>query len=198
MSKGKKIVFVLSISRTLHGKTIDFGKEKLQISKLYDFPKGRSKSCYWVIVALSYMLDTARVNRKTEWLFEKWFRYYKHIFIWLQLGFGKGFDSSTCTTKKFEWIGLQHAVENKDVFWNSAFIILASNESREKIHRNWTKEKISITHGQLPHKDRKGQCPEIKLTVLIVWYQYLLETFNGSFPCLLTMKFYFIFHVYCA
>ena len=34
-------------------------------------------------------------------------------------------------------------------------------ESREKIHRNWTKEKMSITHGQLPYKYRIGQCPKI-------------------------------------
>ena len=33
MSKGKQIVFVLSISRPLHGKTIDFGKEKPQMRK---------------------------------------------------------------------------------------------------------------------------------------------------------------------
>ena len=91
-----------------------------------------------------------------------------------------------------------HAVENKDVSRNSAFIRLTSTDNREKIHRNWTKEKISITHGQLPHKDRKGRCPEIKLTVLIIWNQYLLATFNASFPCLLSMKFYLIFHIYCA
>ena len=61
--------------------TIDDGKEKLQIIKFYDFTKGgtdiadqlndytttRSKSCRWVMVALSYMLDTARVNGKTVW-----------------------------------------------------------------------------------------------------------------------------------
>ena len=99
--------------------------------------------------------------------------------------------------KKEVWMDW-HAVENKDVSRNSAFIRLTSTDNREKIHRNWTKEKISITHGQLPHKDRKGRCPEIKLTVLIIWNQYLLATFNASFPCLLSMKFYFIFHIYCA
>ena len=73
-SKRKKNVVVLWTSRLLHGKTIDDGKEKSQIIKFYDFTKGgmdiadqlndyctaRSKSCGWVMVALSYMLDTAR------------------------------------------------------------------------------------------------------------------------------------------
>ena len=78
-SKGKKNVVVLSNSRPLHAKTIDDGKEKLQIIKFYGFIKGgtdivdqlndcyttRSKSCRCVMVALSYMLDTVRVNEKT-------------------------------------------------------------------------------------------------------------------------------------
>ena len=65
----------------MHEKTIVDGKEKPQIIKFYDFIKGgtdiveqlknyystRSKSCRWVIVALSYMVDTARVNGKTVW-----------------------------------------------------------------------------------------------------------------------------------
>ena len=77
-SKGKKNIVVLSALRPLHAKTIDDGKEKLQIIKFYDFTKSgadiedqvngyhtiRSKSCRWVMVALSYMLDTARVNGK--------------------------------------------------------------------------------------------------------------------------------------
>ena len=60
-------------------KTIDDGKEKLQIIKFYYFTKGgtdmvdqmndyyttRSKSCRWVMSALLYMLDTARVNGKS-------------------------------------------------------------------------------------------------------------------------------------
>ena len=77
--KGKKNVVVLSTSRPLHGKTIDDGKGQAQIIKFYDLTKGRtdivdqlndycttkSKSCRWVMVALSYMLDTTRVNGKT-------------------------------------------------------------------------------------------------------------------------------------
>ena len=88
--------------------------------------------------------------------------------------------------------------KKKDVSWNSAFSRWASTESREKIYRNRTKEKISITHGQFPNKDRKGQCPKINWTVPIMWYQYLLGTFNASLPWLLTKKFYFIFHIHCA
>ena len=81
LSTGKKDVVVLLTSRPLHGKKIDNDKEKPQIIKFYDFTKGetdivdqlndyyttKSKSCRWVMVALSYMLDTARVNGKTVW-----------------------------------------------------------------------------------------------------------------------------------
>ena len=69
-----------------------------QIIKFYNFTKGgtdivdqlndyyttRSKSCHWVMVALSYMLETATVNgslKKHLVVFEKLFRYFKHIFI---------------------------------------------------------------------------------------------------------------------
>ena len=72
---------MLSTSRPWHSKTIEDGKEKPRIIKFYNFTKGgtdivgqlndyhttRSKSCHWVMVALSYMLDTARVNEKTVW-----------------------------------------------------------------------------------------------------------------------------------
>ena len=80
-SKGKKNVVVLSTSRPLHGKTIDDSKEKSQIIKFYDFTTGgtdivdqlkdcyntRLKFCRWVMVALSYKLDTARFNKITVW-----------------------------------------------------------------------------------------------------------------------------------
>ena len=70
------MVVVLSTSKPLHGKTIDDGKEKPQIIKFYDFTNSgtdivdqlndyhttRSNSCCWVMVALSCMLDTARVE----------------------------------------------------------------------------------------------------------------------------------------
>ena len=70
---------MLSTSRPLHGKTIDDGKEKPQIIKFYDFTKGGtdivdqpsdyyttiSMSCCWVMIALSCILDTVRVNGKT-------------------------------------------------------------------------------------------------------------------------------------
>ena len=70
------MLIALSISRPLHGKAIDDGKEKPQIIKFYDFTKGgtdivdqlndyyttRLKSCHWFMVALSYMLDTGRVK----------------------------------------------------------------------------------------------------------------------------------------
>ena len=43
----------------------------------------------------------------------------------------------------------------KDTSCNKAFSKLATTEGRENIHRNQTKENMSITHGQLVHKDRK-------------------------------------------
>ena len=129
-------------------------------------------------------------------VFENWFRYFKHIFIWLQLVFGKDLASSTCTTKKLEWLGIYCAVENKDASWSSAFSRWASTESREKIHRNGTKEKMSITHWRLPLNDKRS--PKINWTVPIMWSQYLPGIFNASLPWLLTMKFYFIFHIDCV
>ena len=80
-SQKERKILLLSTSRPLHSKTIDAGKEKPQIIKFYDFTKGgtdiveqlndyyttRPKSCRWVMVALSYILDTAGVNRKTVW-----------------------------------------------------------------------------------------------------------------------------------
>ena len=185
--------------------------------KFYDFTKGgtdivdqlndyyttRSKSCRWVMVALSYMLHTARANGKNVWCLKNdsstaWKWYFKHSFVWRQLEFGKSLGSFTCTAKKFEWLGIQREVENKDVSWNSGFSRWASTKSREKIHRNRTKEKMSITHNQLPHKDGKGQCPKFNWTVPIIWYQYFPGTFNASLPWLLTMKFCFIFHIHFA
>ena len=80
-SKGKINVVVLSTSRPLYDKAINDGKKKLQIIKFYELKKGgtdivdqlndyhttRSKSDRRLMVALSYMVDTARVNRKTVW-----------------------------------------------------------------------------------------------------------------------------------
>ena len=154
----------------------------------------KKKKKYWISKSASYSQRENRVRT----LFEKWFRYFTHIFLWIQLEFGKSLASSTYTTKKFEWFGIQRAVGNKDVSWNSAFSRWASIESREKIHRNPTREKISNTHGQLPHKGRNRQCPKINWTVPVIWYQYLLQTCNANLPWLLTMKLYFIFHFHCA
>ena len=80
-SKGNKKLLSCATSRPLHGKTINDGKQKPHIIKLYNFAKGgtdivyqlnvyyttRSKSCHWAMVAISHMLDTARVNEKIVW-----------------------------------------------------------------------------------------------------------------------------------
>ena len=68
----------LSTYRPLHGKTINDRKEKPQIIKCYDFTKDginivdklndyytTRKSFRWIMVALSNIMDTARVKGKT-------------------------------------------------------------------------------------------------------------------------------------
>ena len=65
------------------------------VDQVNDYYTIRSKSCRWVMVALSHMSDPARVNAKTVVVFKKWFKYFKHIFIWNQLKFGKSLRSST-------------------------------------------------------------------------------------------------------
>ena len=146
------------------------------------------------MIALSYMLDTARVNGKTVWCLKN----DSGISSWnwnLGKALGKAFH---VTMKKFEWLGIQSALENKDVSWDSSLSRWASTKSTEKIHMNWTKENMSITQGQLQLKDRKRPCPKINWIVPIMWYQYLLGTFNASLPWLLPTKFYFIFHIHWA
>ena len=77
-SKGRKNVIVLTTLRPLKGMMIDDGKDKPAIYKFYDFTKGGTdivdqlndyyttgtKSIRWTNIALSYCLDTARVNAK--------------------------------------------------------------------------------------------------------------------------------------
>ena len=72
---------MLSTSIPWRGKAIDDGKEKPKLIKFFHFTEGgtdivdqlndycttRSNFCRWVMVALLYMLDTARVNGKTVW-----------------------------------------------------------------------------------------------------------------------------------
>ena len=132
------------------------------------------------MVALLYMLDTARVNEKTVWCLKNGSDIpstSSYDFSW---NLTKSLDSSTCTTKKFEWLGIQCAVENKDVSWNNTFSRCASTESREKIHRNRIKEKMSITHGQLSDKRQKRTMHQNQLNSAIMQYQYLQGTFRSS------------------
>ena len=167
------------------------------VEQLKNYYSTRSKSCRWVIVALSYMVDTARVNGKTVWCLNN----DSDISSTPSYDFSWNLAKALAlphVIKKFEWLGIQRSFENKNVSWNSAISRLASTESREKIHRNPTKEKMSITHGQSLHKERKGQCPKINWTVPIMLYQYLPRTLSSSLPWLLTMKSYFLFHIHCA
>ena len=74
-------MLLLSTVQPLRGVTRDDGKGKPGIYKLYDFTKGgtdvidqrmgsytcKAKSRKWTLVALSYILDQARVNSGTIW-----------------------------------------------------------------------------------------------------------------------------------
>ena len=78
-SKGKKNVLVLSTTKPLQGVTRDDGCRNPAVIKLYDFTKSgtdnvdqriamyspRTKSAKWTRSALSFVLDTARVNSAT-------------------------------------------------------------------------------------------------------------------------------------
>ena len=109
---------------------------------------------------------------------EKWFRYFKHIFIGLQLEFGKSLGSSICTTKNFEWLGIQLAVENKDIFWNSIFSRWASTKSTEKIQRNRTKEDVNYTW-IIATKWQKRTMPPNQLNNV----NHVISVFVGNIQC---------------
>ena len=141
------------------------------------------------MVALSYMLDTTRGNGKTVSCFKN------------------DSDISSTSGYDFGW-NLTKAMALPHVQRRSLNGLASSVQLRMKIilgsvpkvERSFTgtgQEKMSIIHGQFPHKDRKGKWPKINWTVPIMWYQYLPGTFNASLPWYLTMKFYFIFHIGC-
>ena len=104
------------------------------------------------LVALSYMLHTARVNGKTVWCLKN----DSGISSISSYDFSLG--SSTWTTKKFEWLCIQRAVENKDVSWNSSFSRWASTASREKIHRNRRRCQLHIANCHT--KTEKNNAPK--------------------------------------
>ena len=82
-TKKKKNVILLTTMKPLLGVTVDDGKCKPAIYKLYDFTKGRTdivdqrigffttkvKSRRWSMAALAYIIDTARVNASTLYAF---------------------------------------------------------------------------------------------------------------------------------
>ena len=146
------------------------------------------------MVNLSYMLDTTRVNGKTV-------RCLKN-----------DSDISSTSSYDFSWNlakalplphaqrrglnGLASSVKLKIKMFLGTVLLV--DEPVPKFHRNGTKEKMLIIHGQLRHKDRKGQCPKINWTVSIMWYQYFPGAFSPSLPWLLKVKFYFTFRIHCA
>ena len=101
-SKGKKDVVVLSTSRPFHEKTIDDGKKKVpnnQVLRLHKRWNGCSRADEWLqyhqikVLPLGFgslIIYVGYINSEWESLvvFEKWFRYFKHIFIWHELEFG--------------------------------------------------------------------------------------------------------------
>jgi hypothetical protein len=82
---GKKNVLMLSTLKQILGTTKDDSRNKLALYKLYDFTKGgtdivdqrmafhtsKTKSRRWTVVALAYMIDTARVNSSTIYALNK-------------------------------------------------------------------------------------------------------------------------------
>lgn len=82
-SSSLRNVLLLSTMPPFLGVTVDDGKNKPQIYKLYDFSKGgtdiidarmakyssSSKSRKWTLTVLAYMMDVARVNSQTIWSF---------------------------------------------------------------------------------------------------------------------------------
>ena len=82
---GKKNVLMLSTLKQILGTTKDDSRNKLALYKLYDFTKGgtdivdqrmafhtsKTKSRRWTMVALAYMIDTARVNSSTIYALNK-------------------------------------------------------------------------------------------------------------------------------
>ena len=142
------------------------------------------------MVALSYMLDTTRGNGKTVSCFKN------------------DSDISSTSGYDFGW-NLTKAMALPHVQRRSLNGLASSVQLRMKIilgpvpkvERSFTgtgQEKMSIIHGQFPHKDRKGKWPKINWTVPIMWYQYLPGTFNASLPWYLTMKFYISYWLWLA
>ena len=119
---------MLSTSRPLNEKTIDDGKEKPQSIKFYNFTKGgtdivdqlnayyttRAKSCRWVFVALSYMLDISRVN-----VLETQRRYFKVLIIKFRMESCQGFSITSCSQTKIALLDVNSSVEDENVppYW---------------------------------------------------------------------------------
>lgn len=84
-SKGKKNILILSTTKPLRCITRDDSKQKPAVFKLYDFTKGgtdnvdqrigsyttKAKSPRWTKAALSFVLDTTRVNAATVYALKK-------------------------------------------------------------------------------------------------------------------------------
>ena len=65
-------------------KVYDFTKDGTDIlAQLYDYYNSRAKSLRWVMIALHYMLDTARINYKPVWGMEEKINAYRLSSLWL-------------------------------------------------------------------------------------------------------------------
>ena len=131
-------------------------------------------------------------------MLEKWFRYFKHVFIWLQLKFGKILGSFICAAKKFEWLVILRAAEIKDVSWNSAF-----SGKVPKVQRRFTgtgQRRRCQLHMANCHttQRQKRTMPQNQLNSA----NHVVSVFAGIIQCEFAMvaynEFYFIFHIHCA
>ena len=67
------------------------------------------------MVALSYMLDSGRVNRKNVWCLKNQMEISKMSPYYLGWELTKKIAYATCAEQKFEWGEIQHALEDKNV-----------------------------------------------------------------------------------
>ena len=94
-------------------------------------------------------------------VFEKWIRYFKHIFIWLQLEFGKYLDSSTC--KRISFNVLASSVQLKiEMFLGTALLL---DEPVSKVARRFTgtgqKRRCQLRMTSCHTKTEKDNAPKL-------------------------------------
>ena len=147
---------------------------------------------YTSIESTNWLLDhgIATVG-KNHVVFEKWSRHFKHIHVWLTCNSAKALALPHVQRRSLN--GLASSLQLKIKMFlgtvDFSFSKCASTESREKIYRNQTKEKMAITNGQFPRKYRKGQC--LKCGISICW-EHSMRIVHGCLQWIFILYFIFI------